>query len=71
MTTKSTSVGIDPFVPAQVATPRRLRLIDMLRMWQSRFRGRRELYRLSELELRDIGYPAAIEEEKAKPFWRA
>ena len=27
--------------------------------------------RFSELELKDIGYPARIEAEKAKPFWRA
>ena len=39
--------------------------------WQRRMRSRRELATLSEMELRDIGYPARAEAEKAKPFWRA
>ena len=33
--------------------------------------SRQELALLSELELRDIGYPDRLEAEKAKPFWRA
>jgi uncharacterized protein YjiS (DUF1127 family) len=70
MTTESASVGVSSFVPAQVRTRSRQRLIDTLREWQRRIRERRELYGLSELERRDIGYPAAMEAEKAKPFWR-
>ena len=47
------------------------RLIDTLLEWRRRMSSRRELARLSELELRDIGYPDRLEAEKAKPFWRA
>jgi uncharacterized protein YjiS (DUF1127 family) len=44
--------------------------MDTLREWRRRIRERRELHGLSEIELRDIGYPAATAAEKAKPFWR-
>jgi uncharacterized protein YjiS (DUF1127 family) len=71
MTTKSASVGASPFVPASVGKHSRKPLLDTLREWQRRFRGRRELYGLSQLELRDIGYPATFEAEKVKPFWRS
>lgn len=47
-----------------------LRLIAMLVEWRRRIRSRRELACLSDLELKDIGYPAQVEAEKAKPFWR-
>jgi uncharacterized protein YjiS (DUF1127 family) len=47
------------------------RLIDTLWEWRRRMSSRRELALLSELELRDIGYPDRLEAEKAKPFWRA
>ena len=46
-------------------------LIDTLLEWRRRMSSRRELALLSELELRDIGYPDRLEAEKAKPFWRA
>jgi uncharacterized protein YjiS (DUF1127 family) len=46
-------------------------LIDTLWEWRRRMSSRRELALLSELELRDIGYPDRLEAEKAKPFWRA
>lgn len=38
--------------------------------WRRRARSRRELALLSDVELRDMGYPAHFEAEKAKPFWR-
>ena len=47
------------------------RLIGTLWEWRRRMSSRRELALLSELELRDIGYPDRLEAEKAKPFWRA
>jgi uncharacterized protein YjiS (DUF1127 family) len=47
------------------------RLIDTFLEWHRRINSRRELALLSELELRDIGYPDRLEAEKAKPFWRA
>ncbi len=47
------------------------RLIDTFLEWRRRINSRRELALLSELELRDIGYPDRLEAEKAKPFWRA
>ena len=47
------------------------RLIGTLGEWRRRMSSRRELALLSELELRDIGYPDRLEAEKAKPFWRA
>jgi uncharacterized protein YjiS (DUF1127 family) len=49
----------------------RERLVATLREWRRRMRSRRELAALSVLELKDIGYPARAEAEKAKPFWRA
>ena len=47
------------------------RLIAMLAQWRERIAARRELAALSVFDLKDIGYPAQIEAEKAKPFWRA
>jgi uncharacterized protein YjiS (DUF1127 family) len=46
-------------------------LIEIVMEWRRRMQSRRELATLSEIELRDIGYPARAEAEKAKPFWRA
>lgn len=47
-------------------------LILRLGDWRRRARGRAELARLSERELRDIGLtPAEALREYAKPFWRA
>jgi uncharacterized protein YjiS (DUF1127 family) len=71
MTTDSASVGVNTFVNAQTAPSLQKRLLAILREWQRRIHERRELAGLSELELRDIGYPAEIEAEKSKPFWRA
>ena len=71
MTTDSASVGVSTFVNPQTAPSLQKRLLAILREWQRRIHERRELAGLSELELRDIGYPAEIEAEKSKPFWRA
>jgi uncharacterized protein YjiS (DUF1127 family) len=46
-------------------------IVETVMEWRRRMRSRRELATLSEVELRDIGYPARAEAEKAKPFWRA
>lgn len=47
------------------------RIIETLREWRRRTSSRHELARLTDLELKDLGYPAHAEAEKAKPFWRA
>ncbi len=47
------------------------RWLETLRLWRARAQARRELARLSALDLKDIGYPAEVEAEKRKPFWRA
>lgn len=47
------------------------RIIATLNRWGERARSRRELAQLSELELKDLGYPASAAAEKSKPFWRA
>jgi uncharacterized protein YjiS (DUF1127 family) len=56
--------------PRRVGSLRR-RIIETLLEWRRRTRSRKELALLSELELKDIGYPARAAAEKAKPFWRA
>ncbi len=71
MTTHSVSSRENVFVaPEQIGSLRR-RIIDTLCEWRRRMRSRRELALLSALELKDIGYPARVEAEKAKAFWRA
>jgi uncharacterized protein YjiS (DUF1127 family) len=43
-----------------------------IRLWQDRSRGRRELLRLDDHVLRDIGITRLqAEAEASKPFWRA
>ncbi len=56
--------------PRQVGSLRH-RIIETLLEWRRRMRSRQELALLSQLELKDIGYPARVDVEKAKPFWRA
>ena len=47
------------------------RVRDTVRLWQDRARGREELLRLGEHELRDIGITRVQAEAEAnKPFWR-
>jgi uncharacterized protein YjiS (DUF1127 family) len=46
-------------------------LFDRLAGWQQRARQRRELRRMSDRELKDIGLSRVdAEREAAKPFWR-
>lgn len=48
------------------------RLGETLRLWRLRARTRRELARLNERELHDVGLAwSSIAEEVDKPFWRA
>ena len=56
-------------------TPSNSALLDRadarLRLWQSRYRARQELARLSLRDLHDIGLtPAQAGFEAEKPFWR-
>ena len=45
--------------------------IELLMVWHERVRQRRQLQRLNDQMLRDIGLARAdVEAEAAKPFWR-
>jgi len=46
-------------------------LLEVILKWQRQAQSRRELARLSPLDVKDIGYPAGVEAEKHKPFWRS
>jgi uncharacterized protein YjiS (DUF1127 family) len=47
------------------------RLHAIVLEWQRRARGRRELAKLSQRELRDLGYTSCdVKAENLKPFWR-
>jgi uncharacterized protein YjiS (DUF1127 family) len=71
MSTHSVSSGTNVFVPIQVAWPPRRRLAAAMRAWRRRIASRRELAALTERDLKDLGYPAELEAEKRKPFWRS
>lgn len=46
-------------------------LVIALQEWQERYRSRRDLVRMSEHQLKDIGLSRFdAEEEYRKPFWR-
>jgi uncharacterized protein YjiS (DUF1127 family) len=46
-------------------------LVAAFQEWQERYRTRRDLMRLSDYQLKDIGLSRLdAEEEFAKPFWR-
>ena len=48
------------------------RALTTLWLWQFRLRSRRELARLDDAMLRDVGLnPFSRDREVAKPFWRA
>ena len=48
------------------------RVLATLRLWRRRIRERRQLARLSERDLHDIGVSrATVYNELRKPFWRA
>lgn len=47
-------------------------LAGLIQVWRNRQRQRRDLARMSEHMLRDIGLtPGEAMDEMAKPFWRA
>jgi uncharacterized protein YjiS (DUF1127 family) len=71
MTTQSVSSHENVFVKPRLATSLRRRFIETLIEWRRRMNSRRELACLSHADIKDIGYPARAEAEKAKPFWRA
>ena len=57
------------FARAETRQPPWIGIFEIILELQRRARSRRELARLSYLDIKDIGYPAAIEAEKSKPFW--
>ena len=71
MTTLQASPRENVLSPAQRISVLCVRIVDVGRFWVFRIRSRRELAALSDLELKDLGYPAAAAEEQCKPFWRA
>ncbi len=68
---QSVSLRENVFIEPRRVGSLRHRIIETLLEWRRRIRSRQELARLSELDLKDIGYPARVDAEKAKPFWRA
>jgi uncharacterized protein YjiS (DUF1127 family) len=71
MTTQSVSSRDNALFRPRHEPSLRRRFIDTILEWTRRINSRRELAYLTELELRDIGYPDRVEAEKVKPFWRA
>jgi uncharacterized protein YjiS (DUF1127 family) len=71
MTTQSVSSHDNVFFRPRHEPSLRRRFIETILEWQRRIKSRHELTGLSDIELRDIGYPDRVEAEKAKPFWRA
>ncbi len=69
MTTQSLSSRSEFFTTRRVSLWRRI--VETIRLWQSRIESRRELAVHSESIMKDIGYPAEAGAEKTKPFWRA
>ena len=62
---------IDAGRPIAVSEQIIWRVLADIKLSPSLITVRRELAYLSDIELRDIGYPDRVEAEKAKPFWRA
>ena len=58
------------FLPKETSQPPWKRILGTIGEWQRHARSRRELARLSHLDIKDIGFPADIAVEKNKPFWR-
>jgi uncharacterized protein YjiS (DUF1127 family) len=71
MTLQSLSSPENVFAKARFRRLRLDRWVATILEWRRRMKSRRELATLSGLDLKDIGYPAHAEAEKAKPFWRA
>jgi uncharacterized protein YjiS (DUF1127 family) len=70
MTTQSVSSSERTFAKAQRGRARLQHIVEIVLEWRRRATSRSELAALSALEIKDIGYPARAEAEKAKPFWR-
>jgi uncharacterized protein YjiS (DUF1127 family) len=70
MSTQAISSRENVFVASPSAPSKLARLAEIIRQWRRRAASRQELACLSELDLKDIGYPAGAAAEKAKPFWR-
>ena len=71
MTTQSVSSRENVLVKPQPVASLGWRVFETLIEWRRRMNSRCELASLSQLDLKDIGYPANAEAEKAKPFWQA
>jgi uncharacterized protein YjiS (DUF1127 family) len=71
MTTQSVSSHDNVFFRPRHESSLRRRFTETMLEWKRRIKSRHELACLSDIELRDIGYPDHVEAEKAKPFWRA
>ena len=59
------------FTAPQSGLSLRQGFVETVIEWRRRSKSRRELAMLSQLDLKDIGFPARAEAEKNKPFWRA
>lgn len=70
MSTHTVSSDAKVFLPTEIIRPARKRFIEVVLEWRRRMRSRSELAALSDLELKDIGYPAGVAAEIDKPFWR-
>ena len=70
MTTHSISSRDNVFAGPYSAIAQPRRFFEIFREWRRRSKSRAELSRLHELDLKDIGYPARVAAERAKPFWR-
>ena len=70
MSTQSVLSRDNVFRQVQTRQPFWSGFVEVMVEWRRRVRSRRELARLSHLDIKDIGYPASIAAEKNKPFWR-
>jgi len=72
-TSQRTRLFSDIRVPAGTSSLARISAVVIaFQEWQERYRTRRDLMRLSDYQLKDIGLSRFdAEEEFQKPFWRA
>lgn len=70
MSTHWISTGTNALVQRQVAWRPRWRFAAAVSEWRRRIMSRRELVTLTTLDVKDLGYPAGLEAEKCKPFWK-
>jgi len=71
MRTHSVSSGTNVLLPIPMGWQSRRWLTLAISEWRRRLGSRRELAALTQLDVKDIGYPAGLEAEKRKPFWRS